>query len=344
MKALRRSNSDWSVGEQNSPSVSMCGERAGLSQTMIPKIEWPNGKQFAFTIFDDPDFDTAENVATIYSFLRDLGFRTTKAVWPVRGNGTPKIGGATCEDEQYLKWILNLKDQGFEIALHNVTYHTSTREETTRGIKTFHRLFGHYPHSMANHVGCDEGVYWGNARLSGLQKIVYDVLHLGRRNVHQGHVETSPFFWGDLCRQNIKYVRNFSYGDINTLKACPVMPYRDPARPYVNYWFAASEGPRVESFNDRICEVNQDRLMSEGGACIMYTHLAAGFVEGGKMNRRFKSLMERLSSMNGWFVPVHTLLDFIQQVRGEHTITRAERTALERKWLKHKILHTNGRS
>ncbi len=100
---------------------------------MIPKIEWPAGKDFAFTIFDDPDLDTVENVAAIYSFLDDLGLRTTKAVWPIRGNGTPKLGGATCEDEQYLKWILRLKEQGFEIALHNVTYHTSTREQTAHG-------------------------------------------------------------------------------------------------------------------------------------------------------------------------------------------------------------------
>src|SRR5687768_14548029 len=100
---------------------------------MMPKIEWPGGKNFAFTIFDDPDLDTVENVAAVYSFLHDIGLRTTKAVWSIRGNSTPKIGGATCEDEQYLKQILNLKDQGFEIALHNVTYHTSTREETTYG-------------------------------------------------------------------------------------------------------------------------------------------------------------------------------------------------------------------
>jgi hypothetical protein len=26
----------------------------------IVQVEWPNGKAFAFTIFDDPDFDTVE--------------------------------------------------------------------------------------------------------------------------------------------------------------------------------------------------------------------------------------------------------------------------------------------
>jgi hypothetical protein len=314
---------------------------------MIPKINWPDGKDFAFTIFDDPDLGTVDNVAGIYSFLGDIGLRTTLAVWPIRGSGTPKIGGATCEDEPYLKWVLGLKEQGFEIALHNVTHHTSTREQTVHGLDTFRRLFGHDPWSMANHSGCDENIYWGSARLSGVQRLFYNMLHLGpnrEKVVSEGHIKNSPLFWGDLCREKIKYVRNFVLGDINTLKACPVMPYHDPARPYVNYWFAASEGARIESFNAIMSEANQDRLVSEGGACIMYTHLAAGFLEKGKINTRFKILMERLSKMNGWFVPVHTLLDFILQVRGEHTITQAERIALERKWLWHKIVHTRGRS
>lgn len=47
---------------------------------MIPKIDWPEGKDFAFTIFDDPDGDSVETLDAVYSFLRDLGFRTAKAV------------------------------------------------------------------------------------------------------------------------------------------------------------------------------------------------------------------------------------------------------------------------
>jgi len=314
---------------------------------MNSKIEWPDGKQFAFTIFDDPDWDTVENVAAMYSFLGDIGLRTTKAVWPVRGNGEPKVGGATCEDEPYLKWVLNLKEQGFEIALHNATYHTSTREQTAHGLEAFRRLFGHDPYSMANHADCRENMYWGRARLSGRTQVVYDLLRLiqnGRHDEFQGHIEASPLFWGDLCRDKIKYVRNFILGDLNTLKVCPMMPYHDPARPYVNYWFASSEGATVESFNAMLTEDNQDKLVREGGACIMYTHFAKGFVGDGKLNRRFKSLLERLSSMNGWFVPVHTLLDFILQVRGVASITQVERNDLERRWLWHKLLHTRGRS
>jgi hypothetical protein len=309
------------------------------------KIVWPEGKQFAFTIFDDPDLHTLENVRPVYSFLSDLGFRTTISVWPIRGIHIPKMGGATCEDEHYLKWALELNKKGFEIGLHNVTYHTSTREETIRGLELFYRLFGHYPYSMANHTGCDEGIYWGNARLSGMQKVVYNLLHLNRPHVvYQGHLDKSPLFWGDLCRQKIKYVRNFSYGDINTFKMCRFMPYHDPARPYVNYWFAASEGPRIQSFNSMLREENQDRLMSEGGGCIMYSHLACGFVEDGMINKRFKTLMERIRKLNGWFVPVRTLLDHVLSVRGHHSISTGERTSLERKWLMHKIVNTHGTS
>jgi len=314
---------------------------------MVPIIEWPHGKAFAFTIFDDPDFDTAENVALVYSFLADIGLRTTKAVWPIRGDGLPKVGGATCEEQDYLQWILRLQEQGFEIALHNVTYHSSPREETARGIEVFHKLFGHYPYSMANHSGCQESIYWESARVSGLHRLIYNVLNLklsGRNHGSQGHIETSPLFWGDICKEKIRYVRNFVLGEINTLKVCPAMPYHDPARPYVNYWFASSEGANVDSFNAMLSERNQDRLKNERGACIIYTHLAKGFVDKGKVDSRFKVLMDRMASMDGWFVPVCTLLDYILQVRGRHVITAGERNGLERNWLWHKIVYARGRT
>jgi len=134
------------------------------------------------------------------------------------------------------------------------------------------------------------------------------------------------------------------FGDINTFKACPVMPYHDPVRPFVNYWFASSEGANVDSFNVTVNEANQDRLAREGGACIMYTHFASRFLENSRLNERFKILMERLSKMNGWFVPVNTLLDYVLRMRGHYVITQRERSALESRWMWHKIANTRGRS
>jgi hypothetical protein len=142
---------------------------------LTARIQWPDGKDFAFTVFDDPDWDSVENLAIIYPFLRDIGLRTTKAVWPIEGPGTPKIGGTTCHDQQYLKLILDLQKEGFEIALHNVTHHTSNREQTAQGIERFYQLFGHYPYSMASHSGCEEGIYWQSARVSGTQRLLYNI-------------------------------------------------------------------------------------------------------------------------------------------------------------------------
>ena len=75
-------------------------------------IRWPDGKDFAFTIFDDCDYQTAENVRAVYDFITEIGLRTTKTVWTVRGSEKPgeKVtGGATCDDEAYLKWALDLQ-------------------------------------------------------------------------------------------------------------------------------------------------------------------------------------------------------------------------------------------
>lgn len=310
-------------------------------------MEWPNGKDFAFTIFDDPDFDTVDTTATIYPFLADLGLYTTKAVWTIRGNGTPRLGGMTCDDAAYLDQVLQLHKHGFEIAFHNATHHTSKREQTAHALEVFRTLFGKYPASMANHSGCQDSIYWGNARISGALRIVYNLLNLytnRRPLISEGHIEGSPLFWGDLCRDKMKYVRNFAFNDINTFKSCPLMPYHDPDRPFVNYWFSASEGPNITSFNAVLNEDSQDRLVREGGACIMYTHFASGFCENGRMNRRFAELMNRLSQLNGWFVPVSTLLDFILHKRGNYIITARERSDLQKRWIWHKIAHTHGRS
>ena len=155
--------------------------------------------------------------------------------------------------------------------------------------------------------------------------------------MYRGHVEGDPHFWGDYCRDKVKYVRNFVFGEINTLKVCPWMPYHDPDRPYVRYWFAASEGPLVDSFNRMLCEKSQDCLEAEGGACIVYTHFAKGFQEDGRLHPRFVALMQRLSRKNGWFVPVADLLDYLLERKKDPNISRAGRAQLERAWLLHKM-------
>jgi hypothetical protein len=301
---------------------------------------WPDGCRFAFTVFDDTDNATLENVQPVYSFLADCGFRTTKSVWTVKGNPNEGFAaGDTCEDVDYLQWLLELQSKGFEIAWHNATWHGLPRERIAIALEAFKGHFGHYPFSGATHFR-PEGLYWGDGRVSGFRKLLYNLLTRFRNhNLYRGHIEGDPYFWGDLCREKIKYYRNFVYNDINTLKLCPFMPYFDADRSYINNWFASSNGTGPERFVQCISEANQDRLEEEGGACIMYTHFGWRFSEGGRLGADFKSLLNRLSKKNGWFVPVTTLLDYLQKIHGPHQITANERRHLEWKWIWEKIFN-----
>lgn len=303
------------------------------------RIEWPDGKSFAFSIFDDTDNATLENVRPVYDFLRDIGLRTTKSVWAMSGDSVPaRGGGATGDDPAYRDWTLQVQAAGFEIASHGATPTTSDREMVRRSLDRFRDIYGHDPATFANHVGQLESIYWGEDRIGGVPKLAYNAMtRFKRRRVFRGHHEGDPLFWGDLCKERIRYVRNFTYSEIDTLAACPVMPYYDPKRPYVNAWFASSEGTDVDQFTALLEEAGQDRLEANGGVCIMYTHLASGFSRDGEIEPRFRRLMERLAARNGWFVPVATLLDHMVEQRGLTVLTARQRQALEFRWLRSKI-------
>lgn len=304
-------------------------------------IQWPEGHRFAFTVFDDTDCSTLDNVPQVYACLRNLGFRTTKSVWPLGGQRPPDIvGGETCAHPEYAAWVQQLQQQQFEIALHNATFHSSTRVESQLAFTRFRELFGHYPRSMANHTTCREGMYWGPHRVTGLQRVAYNVLTRFRQcGRFHGHDPEDPHFWGDLCREHVDYVRNFTFAESNTFEACPVMPYFDSDRPWVNAWFAGSEGGDCPTYVKTLDERGLERLEESGGACIMYTHFGKGFYEHRTLNHQFVEVMERLARRPGWFVPVSELLDYIAQARGGvHVLTHRERTWLERRWLRHKII------
>ena len=304
------------------------------------QVNWPDGKRFAFTVFDDADYDRLHNVRPIYDFLRDLGMRTTKSVWPLAAEREVPLGGLSTEDPEYLAWVLELQRSGFEIGFHGARCHSSPREWTARGLERFRAQFGGAPRSMSNHFQNADSIYWGSARLSGLPRAIYRAANFRSALRCEGHVLSSPYFWGDLCRDQIGYVRNFVFREINTLKVCPFMPYHDATLPYVRAWYASSEGGEIESFVHMVSEQNQDRLAEEGGACIMYTHFAKGFFKDGKIDARIQRLMNRLASLGGWFVPVGTLLDFLAvQNGGNHEITAAERSRLQWRWLLSKLRH-----
>ena len=301
----------------------------------MTRVTWPNGRKFAFTIFDDTDWATKPSVKPIYDLLIDLKMRATKSAW-VAGGGTAGLNrGSTCEDPEYLEWLLDLQKRGFEIGLHNIAPGTSDRAQVREGLARFRELFGTGMIAHANHVGCNEGIYWGDARLTGWRRALYHRLTNGTGAVHRGHVEGDPLFWGDLCRSHVRYVRNFVFPRLNTLAICPVMPYHDPARPWVNFWFAGADGGSRRTFLENFTHDAIDRLEREGGLCIAYVHFGAAFSRGGEVDSEVRERLEYVASKPGWFPHVSEALDFMRAgaTPEQRTISPARLRRLETRWL-----------
>jgi hypothetical protein len=301
---------------------------------------FPGEHQFAFSVFDDTDNSTVENVGPVYRLLAELGIRTTKSVWVLPCSTCAPFCGATLQDCEYLDFVHHLKQDGFEIAIHNVRNYDATREQVRRGLDEFDRLVGELPRVHANHAFNRDNLYWGPSRLNGKwSRKVYGLATQHRYDrSFAGHLEGSDYFWGDLCQQHITYVRNFVFDEIDLNRIGAAVPYHDPTKPFVNYWFSSCEGANVTAFCELLRESNQDYLESTGGICIVYTHFAEGFVEKGEVHPRFESLMRRLALKKGWFVPVSTLLDYLRQLTPKDAESSSGLvTSLERRWLIHKI-------
>ena len=305
-------------------------------------IIWPKNKNFAFSIFDDTDKATVKNIKPIYDLLEKLKIYTTKSVFifskknPIHEADT----GMTLEDSEYSSFILNLRDKGFEIGFHGAKGGSSKRGEIQKALEIFKEKIGYYPKTYANHLNNKESLYWGKDRLdSFLLRFFYYLATCKRKQSFCGHIVDSEYFWGDIVRDKIKYVRNFVFSGINTLKYNPSMPYYDKQRPYVNFWFSSSDGHNVETFNKLLSQKNINRLEKEGGGCIVYTHFANGFVKNGQVNQETKKLLINLSKRNGWFVPVGRLLDFLQRQHFSNIIPKKEKIKMEYKWFLNKMIH-----
>ncbi len=300
---------------------------------------FPGKTSFAFSIFDDTDNSTVANIRPVYSLLRDLGFRTTKSVWPLAPAPGARFGGSTLQQREYLDYIQELQGDGYEIGLHNVRSGSAPREIVQRGLEEFRIRIGEYPRSHANHSDNCENIYWGSSRLSRASARLAYNLGTGYRlnGKFQGHVPDSAYFWGDLCKLRIRFVRNFVFDEINLERINPTLPYYDPRKPFVNSWFSSCEGGDLSKFCRTLCESNQDRLVAECGVCIMYTHFASGFASGGILDPAFTRLMRRLSKLNGWFVPVSELLEFLLREKPGRTIPASELAAMENRWIRYKI-------
>jgi len=256
---------------------------------MIQIHPFPAGKRFAFSFVDDTDRSTRANTEPVYAFLKSRGFMGTKTVWVRRAtrNSAYRVDleratddpstGATLDDSEYRDFVLSLRDQGFEIAMHGIAAGNSRREEIVEGLETFRKILGTNPKMNVFHQANIENLYCGAHKLDSplfrtLERFVDD-------SNYEGQFEGSPYFWGDLARATFKYVRLpfHTIAEPDTLRVNPDMPFHDPRRPFVNYWFANSDGADCGRFVRLVSPGNVAKVRENGGVCFIYTHFAKGF-------------------------------------------------------------------
>jgi hypothetical protein len=297
---------------------------------------WPDGRKFAFTIMDDTDRAYLQAVKPFYDALIHYGFRTTKTVWALDSPPDDPFRGDSLQDPAYRAWVLGLGTAGFEIAWHGARSGGTDASTHRQALDAFREIFGAYPRTYANHAVNPECIYWGEERFDA--PVVREMFrHFSGRNRFLGSTPGNPYHWEDLCAQRLHYVRGFNFDDTVTSRKDPWMPYRDPRRPAVARWFSASDGSDVERFVRLLAPSRLGLLERSGGCCIVYAHVADGFVQDRRVDPRVVRVLEDLAARQGWYVPVAVLLDRVEDERGERIITTAEHRHLEWRWAAYQV-------
>jgi len=307
--------------------------------TSQPTFAFPDGKKFAFSIFDDTDVATLDYIRPIYELLDQLGFRITKSVWPLAYPGTSEYeGSATLEDPDYANYIHDLQERGFEIGFHGARMESSERAMIQRALEVYRQTLGRYPTSYAAHAHNRDNLYWGTDRF---RFRFWRWLNAARgRGEHrgEGHLKQSQYYWADLAQQHLRYVRSFTYDELNLWKITKAIPYRTAGTPGVNAFFPSAFADNVEEFIRLLSPAHQTQLELEGGLAIVGTHFGKGFLRDGRVHPQVVELLTQLSRRQGWFPPVSTLLDYLAGVQGRVPLLEGyELFRLEGLWFWHSI-------
>ncbi|MGH7657239.1 MAG: hypothetical protein ACREL6_03325, partial [Gemmatimonadales bacterium] len=118
----------------------------------------------------------------------------------------------------------------------------------------------------------------------------------------------------------------------NLLRINPSMPYRDPRRPLIPWWFSGSDAEGAPEFNALLSPENQDRLEEEGGICIVATHLGKGFAGPEGVHPVTRDRLGLLARRDGWFPTVGELLDWLRERRTGELLPRGEWWRMQCRW------------
>ncbi|MCA1673099.1 MAG: hypothetical protein LC799_13180, partial [Actinobacteria bacterium] len=243
------------------PALELAGEHTGVhvksgqsGAAGFLRIEpYPFGKTFAVVLTDDTDGARLETLTPIYCTLDEYDIRVTKTVWPLpavssSGSLPPAPWDwdtVTLQDCcEYQRFCQDLQQRGHEIAMHTASGGDNVRERTLEAYRLFERVLGHPPRTNIMHGRNRENLYWGRNLFPN--PVMRSMVGVFEPQDFHGHDPTSPYFWGDICRERTTYVRMLETRSLNTLAFDPATPFHDPTKPYVNWWFSATYGgPRA---------------------------------------------------------------------------------------------------
>jgi len=261
------------------------------------KLSWlPGSYMAAVAITDDPDDSSLPKIKAIYDFLMEINFPVTRAMWvypKTEYTGTPPL---KCEfvapllsDPECLQYCKKLQSKGFEICLHGASCGNNNRKRTLDALNFINEHFEPSPVFIC-HSKNAENLYWdANTANAPVEKML---LQLYTKNRCFGEIPDSQYFWGDICREKINYIRLYRTRSVNTLAFNPSMPYHDFSKPFVNYWFSATKGYIPKLFS----QSNLDQLCAQNGASILYQYLHKYINEDLTIPKQIRESLERVAA------------------------------------------------
>ncbi len=239
------------------------------------RIIWPPWPYSAgFCITDDTDAADLRSVQLVYDLLSSVGLVCTKTVWPFRPTepcGIPStppstLRGVTLEEKEYMNYCTVLAERGHEIALHGASAGNNRRGRTIAAFDILERTFGNAGTYICHSKNADN-IYWETKVAPN--RLLRRALKLYTRYGSFGDEEGSPYFWGDVCHEKVRWIRLFRTRETNTLKVNPSMPYREAGKPFVRGWFSATK----RSFHDCTTQLALDRLCGDNGLTVLYQYM-----------------------------------------------------------------------
>ena len=271
----------------------------------------PHPFRAGFAILDDTEGSSFESVRTVYDHFADAGLRATRTVWAFEADqrsglaplDRPAGRGVTLEDAAYRDYCAELVRRGCELALHGASAGNNPRWRT---LAAFERLdaLGALGRTFVPHRRNAENLY---AQEPFIAASVLRPLMRTLRSAHRsfGQDPESPWYWGDVCRARVRWMRLFRTAPLDTLVTNPSLPYFERDKPLVRGWFATSER-RLE---DATTPEALAELVQAQGLCLLREHLGAYGDRWGVAPQLARSVRRLRSAPSLWVDTVEAVLD-----------------------------------